>query len=243
MRLAVRNTGFVGAVLVAAVLGAAGLLWAAPTPLMARVSFAQDSHAFAYLRFDNNRLRVARTLGTLDSAKPVRSKSGDISDMGGDAFYQFYDFPEVSLPISVKGLEKVTGEFHYSRSRSTPGRSKRPARNYTNVGGHVTLARHEGAATWGYVVSVNDVDRPGATAKDRLELKVPDVGNGDLTFEVVTKVEGRKARLGIQAKAGNQDLYTITKNGKGIPVKLEVLDKDHRVVVSEQGDPVKFGFT
>jgi hypothetical protein len=35
----------------------------------------------------------------------------------------------------------------------------------------------------------------------------------------------------------------VLKDGKGAPVRLEVLDKDRKVVASETGDPLKFGFT
>ncbi len=244
MRLGMSKVSLVLVSLAVAVLAAVGPARAAgPVATTVRVSFAEYPKALIYLRFTNNRLRVGRTLETLDAATPTRAKSGDIDAGGGFDFFQYYDFPEVSLPVSASGVETVTGEFNSTRYRSAPSRAGRKVREYLGVSGQVTLTKREGAALMGYVLQVGTGDSTSASPTKPLELKVPRLATDQLTFEVVTAVEGREARLGVQAKAGKQDLYNVIRDGKGIPAKLEVRDKTGRQVVSESGDLIKFGFT
>ncbi len=219
--------------------------WSAPAVIYARVACPQAAGSTLYLSFENNKMRTAASPAALATAAPQRAKNGSIDSQGNDQFFQWYEFAPIDLP-AIPGADKATAAFSYNRSRYRPS-PKAALEDYTGVHGTVTLTRKDSqGVTWGYVLNVaGDAGRTklGRDAEHPLAMSVPALSSAKLTFDIVTKVEGREARIGMQAKAGKIDVANILKEGKGAPATLEVTDREGKVVKSENGDPTKFGFT
>ncbi|MFB3881511.1 MAG: hypothetical protein ACE149_09610 [Armatimonadota bacterium] len=231
---------------VAALLAQAVPATAAPPVAYARISFAQDKNAVVYLSFSNNRMRAASTIEGLKAAQPVRAASGNLERIGRREYMQWYEFPETALPVTLSGYSNVTCNLNYHRSGTRAGESSRGRGESIYIYGRVTLSRKgRSGDTWGYSLNLNGEERQSGKydADHPFRLTVPALATEPLTFEITAQVEQRDARIGMQVKSGKTDIYTVLKDGKGAPVTLEVLDKDRKVVKSETGDPVKFGFT
>jgi hypothetical protein len=238
----------VAVVLVALVMGWAMPAGAAPKIVYARIAVPQSGGkaAVAYLSIENNKLRVAGTIEGLASAALVKAQNSHLESIGWGEFYQSYMFPEVQLPITVNGYDRATIKPTYSRSGTKARGSEREREDWLAVYGELVLSRKDSkGVTWGHSLSLSSSDggRQPYSAEHPLELSVPMLSQAPLTFEITAQVEGRNARIGMQIKSGKSDLHTVLKDGKGAPVRLEVLDKDRKVVASETGDPLKFGFT
>ena len=243
VRLAPCLTVFLAAAVALSI--AAAPAGAAPQPFYIGIVIVPDKDPAAYVSIQNNQIRAAETLEDLEAAKPTKAKNARIEDMGGRSYQQFYDFPEVELPVSTPGVTKLVAKLSFYRSRSLQ-RSAAASRDNTGIFGEVSLSRKdESGSTWTYVYHPNTYDRSQSknSPERPLLLKVSGADPGSLKFEITTKMEGRKARIGMQAKADGVDIYNVQKNGKNAPAKLEVRNKDGKTIVSEAGDPVKFGFT
>ena len=213
---------------------------AAATPTTVRVSFAQSARATAYLRFAGNQLRVAATQDALESAPSVRAKNTRREGGLGGPRLHVYEFPVVKLPAAPSGFSGASGSFtYYGSEDSTPGRGQ----GFVSISGQVTYTVRQEGTEWGYVVSTGAGAELPAGSREILDMRLPRLDVDRLTLDVVTKVERREARLGVQLKAGETDLYSVTKNGKPVSVRLAVASEAGRSVVKEDGDPVKFGFT
>jgi hypothetical protein len=218
----------------------------APPVAYARISFPQEKNAVVYLSFSNNRMRAASSIEGLKSAESVRATGGNLERVSRREYVQWYEFPEAALPVTISGYSKVTCNLSYHRSGARAGDSSRARGESVYIYGRVTLSRKDKSGdTWGYSLNLNGDEREGAKhdADNPYRLTVPALASDRMTFDIVTQVELREAKIGMQVKSGKTDVYTVVKNGKGAAVKLEVLDKDRKVVKSETGDPVKFGFT
>ncbi|MGD0112076.1 MAG: hypothetical protein ABSD48_09435 [Armatimonadota bacterium] len=199
-----------------------------------------------YLSVQNNLVRVAKTAAGLETAKPTKAKSAQLQDTGrARAYQQFYEFPDTDVPVSASGIEKASVKLSIYRTRYIQRTSASSPENM-GVYGDVSVSRRDASGnTWTYVCHVNANERSlsSNSAQHPLLLTVTGADPKHLKVDVTTKMEGRKARIGMQAKADGIDIYNVLKNGKNAPVKLEVTGKDGKHVVSETGDPVKFGFT
>lgn len=221
---------------------------AAPKVLYTRISVPQNGGqtAVAYLSIENNKLRAATTIEGLASAAVVKAKDSHLESLGWGEYYQNYTFPEVELPLSIVGYDRISVTPTYSRS-GTKARGSKPEReDWQSVSGELVLSRKDKhGITWGYSLSLSSSHRgkPQYSKEHPYDLTAPKLANDPLTFEITAQVEKRDARIGLQIKSGKTGLRTVIKDGKGTPVKLEVLDKDRKVVASETGDPIKFGFT
>lgn len=232
--------------LLACALTLAGAVALADPPILyGRVDFGAGDKSPVWLSFQNNRLRIATSQKGLETATPVRAKTGELNGEGGGSVWQNYQFPEVDLPVKLPGLTGAKGTFTYMRSRLL-GKATTRASVGTYMGGEISLlSREADGTTWGYTTQVYNNDRSsgGDDPKHPAVLRVPRVDPKALTFTITVKMEGRKARIGMQPMSGKQNLENITRNGKATSVTLEVTDKDGKVIVSEKGDPKKFGFT
>jgi len=228
-----------------AVVASAAPAPAAPQPLYAAIVVLPDKIPAAYISIQNNQLRVAQTSADLATAKPTKATNTNIEETGRRSYQQFYDFPEVEVPISAPGITRAVAKINVYRFRST-ARAGADSRDTVGLYGQISLSRRDASGhTWTYVYQVGQSGE--SLSKNSLErpmlLKVARAHPESLKLEITTKMEGRKARIGMQAKADGTDIYNVLKDGKNAPAKLEVTNKDGKHVVSETGDPVKFGFT
>jgi hypothetical protein len=219
---------------------------AAPQTFYVGLVILPNKAPAGYMSVQNNQLRAAETAAGLETAQLTKAKSAQLQDTGrARAFQQFYEFPDTDVPVSTSGIEKATVKLSIYRTRYAQGSGGSSPENM-GVYGDVSVSRRDASGnTWTYVFHVNANERSLSknSAQHPLLLTVAGTDPENMKVDVAAKMEGRKARIGMQAKADGIDIYNVLKNGKNAPAKLEVTGKGGKHVVSETGDPVKFGFT
>ena len=223
-----------------------GLGGAEPQVIEAAVRVLPAKQPSLYLRFRNNKLWMATSQAGLEKATPIRAARVDLNrpeEVGIE--YRSYDFPEINLPLSLDGIEKTRAAFYSSREIGTGNDA--PANtpeDRTRVVAVFRLSRRDSSgAAWTYTLhSTADSDTAKVPAQ-RLELVLPQLDPDGLKLEVVTKVEERNARIGLQVKSGDVGIDDLLKGDANAPAAIEIVNRDGRTVVSEKGDLQKFGFT
>jgi len=242
-----RMASYFAAFLVAVSLSAvAAPAAAAPQTFYIGLVILPDKAPVGYLSIQNNQLRAANTAAELEAAEPTKAKSAQLLETGpARAYRQFYEFPAIDVPVSTPGIEKASVKLSMYRTRHA-GRAGRTSPEETVAYGEASVSRRDSSGnTWTYTFNVRTGGERAAknSAQAPLLLTVSSADPKDVKLEVTTLLEGRKARIGMQVKADGIDIYNVLKNGKNAPAKLEVTNRDGKHVVSETGDPVKFGFT
>lgn len=223
--------------------GLAGRAAAAPTSTDLGIRFLPAQQPSVFVRFRNNRMWVAATQAGLDTAQPIRAAQSENSPNGEGGLYRYYGFPETALPVSLEGVSKVSATLSFMVTQALrPGRAG--ATEVPSVGGRLSIAKRDNqGVTWTYAISASTAGGGRKAASEPLTMDVPRIDTNTLTMEIVTKVEGRSGRIGLQVKSGENKIENVLKDGKNAPAKIEVLSKDDKVVISEAGDLQKFGFT
>jgi hypothetical protein len=223
---------------------------AAPATYYVHLRFDQDPKASVYLSFQNNRMWVGRTSEEMEASPPLKAKKTQVEGEGVREYYQSYSFPETELPVTLADFTKVRCEFSLHRIRSRSGLFGRGTAHEYNYGyGSVTLVHQDAAGgEWRYVVNqslfhLEGKDQSGLSKEHPATSQIPRVDLSKLSYRIETKMEGRKARIGLQITAGKAEITAVQKDKKGASIKLEVLDKAGKVVHSQEGDAEKFGFT
>jgi hypothetical protein len=159
----------------------------------------------------------------------------------------------VALPVSGTGVQEAKVNLSYSAA----GGGSRQTTTYLSCSWTVTRTDASGAA-WQYTFSDLHQNPPaGGTAARGLLITVPDLS--ELSMGLVTQVDepegsflaklfsagNKQVRIGIQMRAGKQDLSRVQRAGekKTPAAHLVVKDKDGKVVHEKDGDLETFGFT
>jgi hypothetical protein len=232
--------------LAAVALGALpGLGGAEPEAIEVAVRVLPAKQPALYLRFRNNKLWMATSQTGLEKATPIRAAKVALRPYEEGIESRSYDFPEVSLPLSLRGIEKIRARF-YSLRQSGKGNAA-PAntpQDRTRVVGAFRISRRDrSGVVWAYTLN-SIADSATATAPGRrLELALPQLDPDRLTLDVETQVEERTARIGLQVKSGDMDIHNVLKGDANAPATIEIVDLKGRTVVSKKGDLDTFGFT
>ncbi len=214
------------------------------------ITIAGDQKPALHLEFRGKELRMAPTLEGLASAQPVKATKVNSYNMGPGQVMASYQFPEVGLPLSMKGVSRIRAVISLDRtvrtlSRNAP-REQEPMGSGFGMQCRVTKPG-AGGADWTYMFYA----RGSAGAQDDTGANTATIPVFDsLKLTIETKIEGKKARIGLRAVATGRErikeqiyLQEVQKNGKPAPATLEVADKDGKVVHTQKGDLKKFGFT
>jgi len=245
-----RAVGRCSAVILCALMlipGAVTTVSAASEVWNARMRFPSAGQQMLYVQVrSTGELRIADSPDTLATATPVEAQDRSEHKRGPDELSQYLTFPEVSLPVSLKGVEKVSAVISFSRNRGRQGR-KGPVEDQSTIGVRISMSRRDGAGVkWTYLSTVETPKTPTrlvvGMAPDRAPIiEMPDLG--DLKLTVETKIEGTKARIALRAKAGDVALDKVMKGGRYPACTLQVLNTDGKVLHAAKGDLEKFGFT
>jgi len=240
---------------VVAVLGALAVLATGSSPSWAaseyvRIRFLPDQEPAVYVQFTNDTLRCAASIEELATAKPVRAPRSQRFqyDAGPSEYVRGYQFPETDLPISGKGIARASAALRIFRTYRLQRSARSQPTRSTYVAGEFRIAKQDGTGTvWTYTFSGSVTPESRATTQAMGNpatspiMDIPDLDKLKLTIE--TKVEGKKARIGLRLMAGEVWISDLARGGKGAPARLEATNKEGKTVLSEQGDLKKFGFT
>jgi len=227
---------------VSALLGAVSPAPAATRAWNARLRLPSATPPMLYVQVrSTGELRLADSPEALATATPVIARDGQ-SEPLSEGHPQLF-FPEVALPASLPGVEKLSAVIRFDLTRTRP-RRKGPVVDRGAIDVRVSAARRDSAGVkWAYIFSVGTpaVLVAGAPPAQAPILEMPDLGRLKLTVE--TKVEGHKARLGLRVKAGDVALDKVLKGGQPASCTMQVLNAEGKVLHTAQGDLDKFGFT
>jgi hypothetical protein len=226
----------VAALALTLVLMAGGAALAVPKVWQARIRFLPAEQPALYVQVNSaGEMRMAESAEGLASAKPIWAEARQSYPQRPGELMQYFGFADMTLPVSVEGVEKVKASFSFTRRREHKG-PKGPLVETANLSGRFVASRRgRDDKRWTYEFS------PKPSAKDVMDVQVPDLRK--LGLAVVTKIEGKKARIALQVKAGSSDITDVKKSGKSVACTMEVLDQDGKSVHSAKGDLQKFGFT
>ena len=214
------------------------------------VAVAGEEKPALYLEFKAKELRMAPTLEGLASAKPIKAAQMDSYEVGPGQVVVWYRFPETDLPISLKGVSRVRAAITLDRMRQTSARDTSGGEPRTGSGFGMecrVTKQGAGSADWTYTFytrgSAGGENDPSANIAT-----IPVLDDLKLTIE--TKIEGRKARIGLRPMVKGVErvkeeiaLREVLRNGKPARASLEVTDDTGKVVHTQKGDLKKFGFT
>jgi hypothetical protein len=222
-------------------LGAVGVASAAVKVWQARLRFLPSGQPALHLQVNSaGELRIADSAAGLTTAKPIWAEHRNSQSPRSGELWQSFDFAEMTLPVSPPGTDRTKVSFYFYRSRQRE-KGKGPLVETASFSGRFTIWRKDGEGKrWTY-----ELTPPVSAGKDSMDIQVPDLGH--LSLAVVTKIEGKKARIALQVKGGDPktgiDIENVKKSGKSVACTMEVVDKDGKVVHSARGDLTKFGFT
>lgn len=216
-----------------------------PQVIEATVRVPPAKQPALYLRFRNNKLWMATSQAGLEKATPTRAAKVDLGQYEEGIESRSYDFPEISLPLSLHGIEKIRATFYFSRQvgKGSAAAANTP-QDRTRVVGAFRISRRDRARTaWTYTLnSIADSARAKVPGR-RLELALPQLDPDRLTLEVETKVEEGNARIGLQVKSGDMDIRNVLKDDANARATIAIVDRNGRTIVSKKGDLETFGFT
>jgi hypothetical protein len=224
------------------------------------ITIAGENKPALYLEFSGKELRMAPTLEGLAGAKPVKATEMNSYSMDAGHVVTSYQFPELDLPISMKGVSRIRAAISLDRVRQTLARNtsrEQPRMGSSfNMRCRVTKKGADGA-DWTYVFFVTGgaVEKSGDLAQvQSATIAAPD----KLVLTIETKIEGKKARIGLRVGTGPVaqlarrtagtavpviSIQEVLKNGKAPSASIEVTDASGKVVHTQKGDLKKFGFT
>jgi hypothetical protein len=231
------------ALLAIAVAGATAM--AAVETWHVRLASPSAASPMLYLEVRSSReLRIADSPAALATAVPLMATQRTENEQG-IGLSQYLTFPQVVLPVSLPPMDKVSALVTLNRSRSRDPK-KGIVSDLSTIEARVVMSRRDAqGAQWQYFSTVKRPDLPtpqfAAAPQQAPVLGLPDPGKLELT--VVTKIEGNRARIALQPKAGGESVDKVLRNGRPPVCTLQVLDASGKVVHTAKGDLVKFGFT
>ncbi len=224
--------------------GAVTTASAAPTVWNARMRFASAEQQMLYVQVrSTGELRIAESPETLATTSQVEARDRSDYRQGPDELSQSLTFPEVILPVSLPGVEKVTAVIRFSRRRGRQ-EGKGPVEDDSRIRARISMSKRDGAGVkWTYLSNVKTLTTlaAGMAPDEAPIIEMPDLS--DLKLSVVTKIEGRRARIALQAKAGQATVDKVLKGGRHPACTIQVLNTNGRVLHTARGDLEKFGFT
>ncbi len=213
-------------------------------PAAAPPTAAERSSApsYLYLQLDTaGELRIAGSAAALASARPLKARENSAQDLGSKGSFRDMVFAQASLPVSLEGVESVETivSFHENRHR----RDRRsPMVDEATLSVKFAVAKRDRASTkWIYIFSVITPLKANLPPDHAPVIKVPDLQ--DLKLTIGTYLEGRKAGIGLELKAGTVVADKVLVEPKKATCTLEVLDASGQVLHSAKGDLETFGFT
>jgi len=233
---------FAAAAVFALTLGGPAAGSAPPTVWNARVQFLPGKQPALYLQLHTTgELRIAGSAAGLATTKPLKATDNTKMDRGGGEFTQQMGFAETPLPVSLAGVEgvKIIVGFYGNRHRRKRGS---PMVDEATLAVRFGVAMRDRANTkWMYMFSVETPLKANLPPDSSPVIKVPDLQNLKLT--IGTDLEGRKAGIGLELRAGSVVVDQVLVGTKNATCALEVLDADGEVLHSAKGDLERFGFT
>ena len=217
------------------------------------ITIAGENKPALYLEFSGKELRIAPTLEGLAGARPVKAASMHSYNVDTGYVATSYQFPELDLPISMKGVSRIRATIVLDRVRQTLARSTSRVQPHMESRFYMQCrVAKKGAdgADWTYVSNPG-----GATSERSGDLALAHtatIASPDrLKLTIETKIEGKKARIGLRVMVSGRagisveefGLQEVQKSGKPAPATLEVTDASGKVVHTQKGDLKKFGFT
>ena len=213
----------------------------------ARMRFPSAGQQMLYVQVrSTGELRIAQSPDKLATATPVEVQDRSDHKRGPDELSQYLSFPETMLPVSLKGVEKISAVLSFSRNRGRQG-GKGPVEDHSTIGARISMSKRDDAGVkWTYLSSVETPKTPtplvaGMAPDEAPIIEMPDLS--DLKLTVETKIEGTKARIALRVKAGDVALDKVLKGGRYPACRMQVLNPDGKVLHSAKGDLEKFGFT
>lgn len=227
--------------------GAVTTVSAASAVWNARMRFPSAGQQMLYVQVrSTGELRIAESPDTLATASPVEARYRSEHKQGPDELYQYLTFPEAILPVSLRGVEKVSAVISFRRNRGRQ-EGKGPVEDQSTIGARISMSKRDGAGVkWTYLSSVQTPKTPtllvaGMAPDEAPIIEVPDLSDLELTVE--TKIEGTKARIALRAKVGQATVDKVLKGGRYPACTMQVLNTDGKVLHTAKGDLEKFGFT
>jgi len=217
---------------------------AAPEVWCGRLRFLPAEKPALYLSINSvGQLRIADSAAGLRTAKPVMAREDSRREGRQNEPTYYLVFPEVKLPVSLPGVEemKATVSLYRTHHRRT---RRSPAIDEVQIPIDFALTKRDSKGTkytYLFFAGVPTIKGKSKGPEESGIVQVPAMES--LHVMVVTRVEGRKAGIALQATAGRSSVENVLKGGKGAPCRVEVLDKDGKVLHSARGDLKKFGFT
>jgi len=213
-------------------------------PAAAPPTAAERSPApsYLYLQLDTTgELRIAGSAAGLATAKPLKARENSAQDLGSKGSSRYMRFAEASLPVSLEGVESVKTIVSFQENRHRKDR-RSPMVDEATLSVKLAVAKRDRAnAKWTYILSVDTPLKANLPPDSSPVIKVPDLQ--DLKLTIGTELEGRKAGIGLEPKAGEVVVGEVLVGTKSATCTLEVLGADGKVLHSAQGDLEKFGFT
>jgi hypothetical protein len=212
-------------------------------PAFARLRFPGPQAPTVYLRYQDGKLKIARSekeLGTARPQRPVRAKLYEDEEAGLE--WQG-TYPGVRVPGPIGRFTAAYVRPVILRAvdaRPQPGRPDPPACEEDLVLHVSFIYRDRSKATWEFVtVDGGPLTRTSAVAKAELtEMTVPDPAA--LRLDTRTFEGEGGLTVTVQARAGTRTLQALRREGRAFPVRLEIANAAGKVVHATSGDLWKF---
>ena len=190
-----------------------------------------------------DRLFLADTPEGLAAVEPVKAVEADRADPQLSETWAHYRFPEAALAAPADklpaGVTQVRVALSHNTARYWDPRSGRGEFSYLH-GSLGWCRKDKHGALWGWWWNAGTETGKRPRTAPVIELPEP----GPLTLAVSTqKAEGGAIGIGVRLKLGKTALHDVTKDGRTLQARVQVLDAAGEVVKSERGSLAKFGFT